>query len=83
MKSYHRSTLVRKEGWPLVDGWYWCPESVIEKRIEKERKRLDGFWNRNNIAWGFDIWKEKQTKLDARLLDLAIAQVYQRSQQRV
>ena len=67
MRSYHRSTLVRKEGWPLVDGWYWCPESVVKERIEKEQKRLEGFWNRNNIAWGFDIWKKNQTKLEARL----------------
>ena len=67
MRSYHRRTLVKKEGWPLVDGWYWCPPSVIKKRIADERKRLEGFLHRNNISFGFQRWKDDQSKLEARL----------------
>lgn len=70
MRSYHRSTLVPKEGWPLIDGWYWCPESVIKERIKKEQKRLDGWGSArwaSGVPWEFDRWKKKQTKLEARL----------------
>ncbi len=67
MRSYHRSTLVRREGWPLVDGWYWCPPSVVEKRIEDERKRLADVMSRGGISFSFQTWKDDQSKLDARL----------------
>jgi hypothetical protein len=67
MRSYHRRTLVKKESWPLVDGWYWCPQVVIKNRIEAEKKRLFGFMNRPNISFGFQTWKEDQEKLEARL----------------
>lgn len=67
MRSYHRRTLVRRESWPLVDGWYWCPPSVVCMRIAVEKKRLEGFLHRNNISFGFQKWVHDQTKLGARL----------------
>ena len=67
MRSYHRRTLIHREGWPLVDGWYWCPEVVIKKRIADEKKRLRGFMNHNSISFGFQRWKDDQNKLEARL----------------
>ena len=67
MRSYHRRTLIHREGWPLVDGWYWCPEVVIKKRIADEKKRLRGFMNHNSISFGFQRWKDDQSKLEARL----------------
>ena len=40
MKVYQRRTLVKREKWPLIDGWYWCPANVVEDRMEKERIRM-------------------------------------------
>ena len=67
MRSYHRRTLVKKESWPLVDGWYWCPEVVIEKRVADEKKRLLECMHRANIGYAFLRWKDDQKKLEARL----------------
>ena len=67
MRSCWRRTLVKKESWPLVDGWYWCPESVIEKRIESEKKLLRGRMNRPDIHFAFQRWEEDQSRLEARL----------------
>lgn len=67
MRAYHRKTLVRKESWPLVDGWYWCPQVVIDKRIDDEKKRLKGMLNHSAISFGFLRWKQDQKKLEARL----------------
>ena len=70
MRAYHRKTLVKKEGWPLVDGWYWCPEVVIKERIAEEAKKLKVMLKgtlHNPISFGFSRWKEDQKKLEARL----------------
>ena len=67
LRSYHRKTLIKKESWPLVDGWYWCPPSVIEKRIKDEKERLHGYLTRPTISYGFLRWKEEQSRLEARL----------------
>ena len=67
MRAYHRKTLVKKESWPLVDGWYWCPQVVIDERIAEEKKRLKGLLNHSAISYGFLRWKEDQKKLEARL----------------
>ncbi len=67
MRSYHRSTLVRRESWPLVDGWYWCPESVFEKRIKKERERIETSIHYVSMPFAFLRWKDDQKKLEARL----------------
>ena len=50
-----------------MDGWYWCPEVVIEKRIADEEKRLKGELNLFAIALTFSRWKRNQQKLEARL----------------
>ncbi len=69
MRSYQRRTLVKKEGWPLVDGWYWCPPSVIEKRVEAERVRVERYDRIGGAAgiWEFLDWQEDQRTLEARL----------------
>ena len=67
MRSYHRKTLIKKEGWPLVDGWYWCPEVVIKDRIAAEKRSLKGFFNHSAISFEFLQWKKKQKELSARL----------------
>jgi len=66
MRVYRRRTLVKREGWPLVDGWYWCPSSVIDKRIAKERERLRDYLN-GPLGFSFQRWKADQKKLEARL----------------
>ena len=50
-----------------MDGWYWCPESVVERRIETERERLKDVINRPNIYYGFQTWEQDQSILEARL----------------
>jgi len=67
LRSYHRKTLIKKEGWPLVDSWYWCPESVVKKRIRNERDRLKSVINRPTISIQLLRWESDQLKLDARL----------------
>jgi hypothetical protein len=67
MRSYHRKTLIAKENWPLIDGWYWCPIPTIEKRIEDEKERIDGFRHHSAISYSFARWREIQDNLDARL----------------
>ena len=67
MKTYHRSTLVKKESWVLVDGWYWCPEVCLEKRIADEEERLKVVLSQFAIALTFSSWKKDQERLGARL----------------
>lgn len=67
MRAYHRSTLVKNEAWPLVDGWYWCPESVLESRVAVEKERLKGVLSNYAIQLGFSSWKKDQERLGARL----------------
>ena len=67
MKTYHRSTLVKKESWPLVDGWYWCPEVVVEMRVADEKERLKGVLSNYAIQLGYSQWNRNQWKLEARL----------------
>ncbi len=67
LRAYHRKTLVKKESWPLVDGWYWCPPVVIDERIAEEKKRLKGLLNHSAISYGFQRWCHDQKRLEARL----------------
>ena len=67
MRSYHRKTLIRKERWPCIDGWYWCPLTVVAERIEKERNRLDIIKRINPIWYSYQTWKITQYDLGARL----------------
>lgn len=50
-----------------MDGWYWCPESLIKKRIADERKRLKGLFHNYSIQVTFARWVDDQEKLEARL----------------
>ena len=50
-----------------MDGWYWCPEVVIEKRIADEKKRMARLKGRGSIHYAFQAWKQDQWKLEARL----------------
>ena len=65
LRSYHRKTLVKKEGWPEIDGWYWCPDSVIKKRVddEVEHFNIPG----RGQSYSFMRWEEDQWDLGARL----------------
>jgi hypothetical protein len=66
LRSYHRKTLIKKEGWPEVDGWYWCPASVIKKRI-KDEKEFFNLGTDSTRRWSFMRWEEDQWRLEARL----------------
>jgi hypothetical protein len=76
VRSYQRRTLVKKEGWPLVDEWYWCPKSVIDKRVETEKTRIERIDQRSGGSgtrrgtrgyWEFLDWQEDQYLLESRL----------------
>ncbi len=67
MRSYHRKTLIKKEGWPLVDGWYWCPQSVVDKRIKNERKVLKENSRLSALPFQLLGWERDQKRLEARL----------------
>lgn len=66
MRSYHRKTLIKKEGWPEIDGWYWCPASVIKKRIVDEKEHFQ-IGHASLSKYSFMIWEEDQWRLEARL----------------
>ena len=59
MKVYQRRTLVKREKWPLIDGWYWCPQSTYACRIEAERFRMrlttksavTPGWSPTGVSW--------------------------------
>jgi hypothetical protein len=65
--SKHRKTLVREEGWPLVDGWYWCPISAIEERVDGMAVEYEEFMGRIGVGYEFQRWEANQHKLDRRL----------------
>ncbi len=67
MRSYQRKTLVRKESWPLIDGWYWCPPSVVKERIDKEEARILSLQKTSALPFDFLRWGVDQKRLDARL----------------
>ena len=69
MRSYHRKTLIRKEYWPQIDDWYWCPLPLVGKRIinEFELNKIKKE-KRYNARWRFfHSWETQQWKLEARL----------------
>lgn len=59
--------MVREEGWPLIDGWYWCPLPLIEKRISDMADEYDEFMGRIGIGYEFAVWENLQSKLSMRL----------------
>ena len=74
MKVYQRRTLVKREKWPLIDGWYWCPQSVMEARIGEEQIRMLIKGPGPSMAWGWNpagirstlvwpLWWEFQEKV--------------------
>lgn len=67
MRSKHRKTLVREEEWPLIDGWYWCPIPLIEKRISDMADEYDGYMGKIGAGYDFREWKARQYKIAARL----------------
>jgi hypothetical protein len=68
VKVQHRRTQVREESWPLIDGWYWCPENVVEDRISEEAIENDPSLIRR-AAWSFEWmrWVAGQWALERRL----------------
>ena len=69
MRNFHRKTLIRREGWPQIDDWYWCPLPVIEERIVKERKRVNRASKITtfSLRHSFNMWIKRQMKLESRL----------------
>ena len=67
MRSYHRKTLIRKEQWPQIEDWYWCPPTIIEERVDKERTRLKVVARQSPLWFSFASWEAGQWDLGARL----------------
>jgi len=67
MRSYHRKTLIRKEGWPQIDDWYWCPLSLVDERVIDEKNRLSSVSRKNTLWYSWATWERNQYKLEARL----------------
>lgn len=53
-----KRTLVRNEGWPLIDGWYWCPESLIDARVK--------YWEKEGNYYTINL-KAAYSKLNQRV----------------
>lgn len=66
----HRKTVIREEGWPLIDGWYWCPESLIDKRMLAVADEVDEYRHKIGVGYEFRDWVVKQHKLTMRLAHL-------------
>jgi hypothetical protein len=58
---------VREEGWPLIDGWYWCPLPVIDDRIKDEETSISVYRTHTAIHYEFVRWRNAQYLLEARL----------------
>ena len=67
LRSYHRKTLIRKELWPLIDDWYWCPIDIIEERVAKETARLKIVSQMSPLWFSLASWEQQQYELGARL----------------
>ena len=67
MRSYHRKTLIRKEGWPQIDDWYWCPLSLVDQRVINEVNRLKPTSRRSTVYFSLATWERQQYELTARL----------------
>jgi len=68
MKVYQRRTLVKREKWPLIDGWYWCPESVMEARFAKERAHMRLTWTASISSLGWPLsWTFQERVVAGRL----------------
>jgi hypothetical protein len=67
LRSYHRKTLIRKEKWPQIDDWFWCPIPTIDKRVNAENERLNVVKNNSPLWFSFGTWKLMQYRLEARL----------------
>lgn len=67
MTKSHRKTLIKKEKWPLIDGWYWCPIPLIDARIQEKKAHLTYINAANPIWMSFDWWKKHQYDLTRRL----------------
>ena len=70
MRTKHRKTLVREESWPLIDGWYWCPIPLIEKRISDMADENDKWIGRIGFGHEFSVWEYSQWGLERRLAHL-------------
>lgn len=67
MKAPHRKTLVKTESWVEIDGWYWCPEPSVHKRVKEEKERLGTIRPQSAVWYSYWAWEERQYRLDARL----------------
>jgi hypothetical protein len=66
-KMTQRKTRVIKEGWPLVDGWYWCPKSLIEKRHEFEYAQDKVYWKALGSSTQIPWWAEAEYEVNQRV----------------
>ena len=69
MKGKQRKTLVKDESWPLIEGWYWCPISVVEKRIKEYQEELTimNVIGRIGVGYEFNKWAILQHRISSRL----------------
>ncbi len=51
----------------MIDGWYWCPLPVVEKRISDMADEYDEFMGRIGVGYEFRKWEESQHLLERRL----------------
>ncbi len=65
--SYQRRTLVRKEQWPRIGNWYWCPLPIIDDRVEAEHRRLNVGAMNSPLWFAYASWERLQYKLECRL----------------
>jgi hypothetical protein len=51
----------------LIDGWYWCPLPIIDKRVEDTAVEYEDFLGRIGVGYELQRWEANQYKLDRRL----------------
>ncbi|MGW8180817.1 MAG: hypothetical protein ACWGQW_18965, partial [bacterium] len=65
--SKHRKTLIEMEGWPLIDGWYWCPSNVVAARIERMQEECSEDIKHPGFGYEFYKWRNRQSSIAGRL----------------
>jgi hypothetical protein len=67
MRVRHRKTLIREEKWPLIEDWYYCPESVVEARIELTEEEWGEELKSLGMGYEFFRWERAQRSIGGRL----------------
>ncbi len=70
MRRYQRKTLVREEKWVLIDEWYWCPQGVVDARIEEHISKADNIkkiTRKQYLKSGNPQWIIRQHYIETRI----------------